>query len=66
MKWCKIKMVAILSILAVTLTVVISMALLTGFGAVEAGIDIAVVTVGINGIISALKINTKGDKENDN
>lgn len=56
-------MVAVVAILAITLTVVISMALLTGFGAVEAGIDIAVVTVGINGIISALKVNTNGGKD---
>lgn len=62
MKICKLRMVAVIAILAITLTVIISMALLTGFGAVEAGIDIAVVTVGINGIISALKSNTTGGR----
>lgn len=51
----KLKLVGISLIAAITLTVIISMALLTGLGALEAGIDIAIVTLGVNGIVSVLK-----------
>lgn len=63
MKICKLKTIAVLSILSVTLTVVIAMSLLTGLGAVEAGIDIAVVTIGINGIISVIKLPSIGTEK---
>lgn len=62
MKLCKLRALAIIAIMSITLTVVIAMSLLTGFGAVEAGIDIAVVTLGINGIVQVLKSNIGGEK----
>lgn len=59
----KLKLVGISLIASITLAVVISMALLTGLGALEAGIDIAIVTLGVNGIVSVLKsdIGSKND-----
>lgn len=51
----KLKLVGVSLIAAITISVVVAMALLTGLGALEAGIDIAIVTLGINGIVSVLK-----------
>lgn len=57
MKICKLKIkgLAIISVLSITITAIVATTLLTGIGATSATVDIALVTVGIQGVTSVIK-----------